>query len=239
MRFERDAGYRANGGVAELVSVPEESLTPLPDDADDAIAAALGIAGVAAWLALEKASVPPDGTVLVLGATGAVGQVGVQAARLHGAGRVIAAARDADALERTRELGADATVSLDGDDLVAAVKDAAQGEVDVVIDPLWGEPAAAVLDALRLEGRLVHLGTSAGAEASIASARLRGKNLSIIGHSNLTTPNETKARAYGELLDHVLAGRIRVEVDVFPLERIGDAWRQQAASPHGKIVLKL
>ena len=112
VRFERDVGYGANGSLAELIVVDEAALVPLPDEADDAVAAALGIAGLAAWLALAKADVPKGGTVLVLGATGAVGQVAVQGAKLLGAGTVIAAARNADALERTRELGADALVPL-------------------------------------------------------------------------------------------------------------------------------
>ncbi len=239
VRFERDTGYGANGSLAELIVVDEATLVPLPDEADDAVSAALGIAGLAAWLALGKAEIRPGETVLVLGATGAVGQVAVQAAKLLGAGTVIAAARNADALARARELGADAVVPLGDGDLVAAFKDAAGGEVDAVIDPLWGEPAVAALGALRIGGRLVHLGTSAGLEATVPSAPLRGKNVRIIGHSNLTTPHETKAAAYRELLEHATAGRIQVDLDVFPFERVADAWREQAASPHRKIVVAL
>lgn len=239
VRFERDTGYGANGSLAELIVVDEAALVPLPDDAGDAVSAALGIAGLAAWLAVGKAQVRQGETVLVLGATGAVGQVAVQGARLVGAGKVVAAARNADALERTRELGADAVVPLGDGDLAAAYKEAAGGEIDAVIDPLWGEPAVAALGALKIGGRLVHLGTSAGLEATVPSAPLRGKNISIIGHSNLTTPHETKADAYRELLEHVIAGRIRVDLDVFPLERVADAWREQAASPHRKIVVAL
>jgi NADPH:quinone reductase len=238
VRFERDSGYGANGSVAELAVVDEAALVPLPDDADDKVAAALGVAGLAAWLALEKAEV--DGaTVVVLGATGAVGQVAVQGAKLMGARRVVAAARNADALEQVRELGADELVPIGGGDLTAALKEAAGEEIDAAIDPLWGEPAVATLKALRIGGRLVHLGTSAGLEAVVPSAPLRGNNVSIIGHSNLTTPHETKARAYRELLEHATAGRLRVNVDVFPLERVADAWREQAASPHRKIVIQL
>jgi len=238
VRFERDAGYGANGSVAELVVVDESALVPLPDEADDAVAAALGVAGLAAWLALEKAQV--DGAiVVVLGATGAVGQTAVQAAKLMGARHVVAAARNADALEAVRALGADALVPIADGDLTAALKQAAGGEIDAVIDPLWGEPAIAALKALRIGGRLVHLGTSAGLEATVPSAQLRGNNLSIVGHSNLTTPNETKARAYRELLDQAIAGRLRVELDVFPLDRVADAWREQASSPHRKIVIRL
>jgi NADPH2:quinone reductase len=238
-RFERDTGYGANGSLAELIVVDEAALVPLPEDAEDAISAALGIAGLAAWLAVGKAQIEEGETVLVLGATGAVGQVAVQAAKLLGAGRVIAAARNVDALARTRDLGADAVVALDDGDLTAAYKDAARGEVDAVIDPLWGNPAVAALPALRIGGRLVHLGTSASLEATVPSAPLRGRNITIIGHSNLTTPHETKAASYRELLEHVIAGRIQVDVDVFPLERAADAWREQAASPHRKIVVAL
>jgi NADPH:quinone reductase len=237
VRFERDVGYGASGSLAELMAVEDSALVPLPDEADETIAASLGIAGLAAWLALEKADLRKGETVLVLGATGAVGQVAVQAAKLLGAGTVIAAGRNAEALESMRALGADAAIALGGDDLTTAFKEAAGGELDAVIDPLWGEPAVAALQALRIGGRLVHLGTSAALEATVPSASLRGKNLTIIGHSNLTTPHETKARAYLELLEHVMSGRIRVEVDVFPLERIADAWREQATSPHRKIVV--
>ena len=128
---------------------------------------------------------------------------------------------------------------LGDDDPAEAYKEAAGGDVDAVIDPVWGAPAVASLGVLRIGGRLVHLGTAAGLEATVPSAPLRGKNVRIIGHSNLTTPHETKARAYRELLEHVLAGRIRVDLDVFPLDRVADAWREQAASPHRKIVVSL
>ncbi len=236
VRFECDSGYGANGTVAELIALPEEACIPLPDGTDDEVAAALGIAGLAAWMALEKANV--DGaTVVVLGATGAVGQIAVQGAKLMGAKRVVACARNADALELLRELGAEAVVPIGDDDLTAALKEAADGDVDAVIDPLWGEPAVAALKTLRIGGRLVHLGTSAGAEATIPSAPLRGNNVSIIGHSNLTTPHDEKARAYRELIEHANAGRLRVELDVYPLERIADAWAEQAAFPHRKIVI--
>ena len=240
VRFERDVGYGANGSLAQRIVVDEEALVPLPDDASDPVAAALGIAGLAAWLSLEKAAIPAGGTVIVLGATGAVGQVAVQGAKLFGATRVVAAARDADALERTRELGADAIVRLDGgNDVAAALRDAAGGDADSVIDPLWGEPAVAALATLRVGGRLVHMGTSAALDAVVPSSAVRARNISIVGHSNLTTSHAEKRRAYAELLEHVVRGRVRVELEVFPLDRVEEAWSAQAASPHRKIVVEI
>ena len=72
-------------------------------------------------------------------------------------------------------LGADATVDLTAtsraSELTQAFRDAAGGDVDVVHDPLWGAPAAAAVEALGVGGRLVQLGQSAGAEATLPSAR--------------------------------------------------------------------
>ena len=64
------------------------------------------------WGSSGAGALQPGETVLVLGASGVVGQIAVQAAKLLGAGRVVAAARSEEALERARELGADATVRL-------------------------------------------------------------------------------------------------------------------------------
>jgi len=87
-------GTRGDGGLAEPLSVPEDVVVPLPDGVDPVLAGALGIAGVAGWLPVAvRAPVREGETVLVLGATGTVGLVAVQGARLLGAGRVVAAGR--------------------------------------------------------------------------------------------------------------------------------------------------
>jgi NADPH:quinone reductase len=87
--------------------------------------------------------------VLVLAATGSVGRCAVQIARLLGAARVVAAGRSAELLERAGELGADATVrldaGLDGEQLARRFLDAADGRLDLALEPLWGEPARAAM----------------------------------------------------------------------------------------------
>lgn len=101
------------GSWAERTLVDSSQTFPVPDGLDDDLAVAMGIPAVAAWLSLEQhAHLRPGERVLVLGATGVVGQVAVQAAKLLGAERVVAAARNEQALEAARELGADATVVL-------------------------------------------------------------------------------------------------------------------------------
>ena len=101
--------------MAERGVARDDGIVPVPDDVDPALAASLGIAGLAGWLPLEWRAPVRDGeTVLVLGATGTLGLVAVQAAKILGAGRVVAAGRRPEGLERARRAGADATVQLNG-----------------------------------------------------------------------------------------------------------------------------
>ncbi|HVS28410.1 MAG TPA: zinc-binding dehydrogenase, partial [Solirubrobacteraceae bacterium] len=163
--------FGGGGALAERVAIAQDATVSLPEGLEEALAASLGVAGLAAWLALEwRAKLAPGENVLVLGASGAVGQIAVQAARVLKAGRVVAAGRNPAALERALELGADATVALSGDReaFARSLREAAGGDgYDVVVDPLWGDPAAAALDAVKAYGRLVQVGESAGAEATL------------------------------------------------------------------------
>src|SRR5215218_4703749 len=149
MRVYFDTTIAPYGSMAERALVPEEATFEVAEDVDDAVAAALGNTGLGAWLALAwRSGLQPGETVLVLGATGAVGSVAVQAAKLLGAGRVVAAGLAEERLTATLERGADEIVELDRvDDLPKALRAAAGGGVDVTIDTLWGDPAAAAMAA--------------------------------------------------------------------------------------------
>jgi NADPH2:quinone reductase len=227
------------GSFAQRALIDERSAIPLPAEIDPGLATCFGIAGLAAWLALEwRAGIREGETALVLGASGIVGIIAVQAARLMGAARVVAAARSEDGLRRARERGADATVQIGAvDDLAQALRDACEGGADVVIDPVWGEPAAAALEACRPHARLVQIGESAGARASIASAAVRGKLLAILGHTNFLAPAEVKRAAYVRMVEHAAADELKCDVQRVPLDAVADAWRAQQSSPHHKLVI--
>jgi NADPH2:quinone reductase len=235
-----DAAIAPWGSMAERALVPADRVVELPVGLDDGLAVALGISGLAAWAPLEwRARLQPGETVLVLGATGVVGQIAVQAAKLLGAGRVVAAGRDPDGLRRAASLGADATVDLSGaaEDLADAFRAAAGGDVHVVIDPLWGVPAVAAIDALGVGGRLVQIGQSAGAEATVASAPVRGKAIDVRGHLNFLVPPAVRRAAYARMAEHAAAGRIAVELERIPLRDVERAWARQQGAPHRKLVL--
>lgn len=217
--FGNGRGVARDGFLAERVELPDELLIRLPDGVDPALAAAAGIAGVAAWVPVAwKAKVTPDDRVLVLGATGAVGGVAVQAARLLGAQKVFGVGRS----------GLDQIPEAFGDE-----------GFTVCIDPVWGEPLAQALVSAAPRARVVHLGQSAGPEAPLRSADVRGKELQILGHSSFALSRDELRRAYLELLDHVVAGRITIDVQRYPLDRVAEAWERQRSGPGAKVVVEL
>jgi NADPH2:quinone reductase len=237
--FGAGLGLSRDGLLAERVSAPSDLGIPLPDSASDAIAASCGIAGIAGWMPLAwRAPVREDDRVLVLGGTGTVGLVAVQAAKLLGARHVVAAGRNAERLERAVELGADATVSLEQDDLVSAFRDAAGGDGPTyVVDTLWGPPAAAATQAAAPGWRMVQIGQSAGAEVPLTSAAIRGKMGELYGFTDFAVPKDVFREHYLRLVGHAAAGEIVFDIEEYPLERVAEAWERQAAGAHGKIVV--
>jgi NADPH:quinone reductase-like Zn-dependent oxidoreductase len=240
--FSCDAGMRpGDGAMAELCVADEAGIVPLPDGVTDDLAAALGLSAIAAWMALTwRGGLRPGEHVLVLGASGTVGQVGVQVARLHGAGRVVAACRDPHGRDRAAELGADAVADLSGDDpdaITARLAEATAGRADLVLDPVWGRPAEAAARVLSPRGRLVNLGSAAGPSAAFGSAVLRGGTLSVLGYTNNALSHEQRAAALTEILAHAAAGRLTTDRETLPLDRAADGWSRCGQPPHRRAVL--
>ena len=240
--FSCDAGMKPGDGSMALYCVIDETAAlTLPGDVDNDLAAALGLSAIAAWMALKwRGNLQPGEQVLVLGASGAVGQVAVQAARLFGAGRVVAASRDEAARARAFSLGADAAVDLTGEDvneISRRIEAACEGPLHLIIDPVWGLPAEAAVRVLAYEGRLVNFGSAAGPVARFESATLRSKLLNILGYTNNALTHEQKAEALTEILTHAAAGRCTVERETVPLSSVAEAWKRQASIARRKLIL--
>jgi NADPH2:quinone reductase len=229
--FGDGRGTTSDGFLVDCVDFPAELDVPVPDGLTDALAAACGIAGMAGWGPLAKrAPVRPDDRVLILAATGTVGKIAIQAAGVLGAERVVAAGRDEAGLRRALELGADEAVSVEDGDLAQRFRDAFGGDgPTLVIDPLWGEPVRAATEAAAPGARIVHVGQSAGPEATLSSAMVRGKQLSVLGFSDFAQSPEEKRELYLGLAEHVAAGRITIDLETFSLEDVGRAWASQGA----------
>lgn len=229
------------GAFATQVVVGDDDLIPLPDGVDPIHASAVGNSGTAAYLPLiDVAQLRAGETVLVLGATGAVGQLAVQIAHLSRAGRVVGLGRDRATLERLIPLGADAVVELRPGEDAASLADRLRtvtGPVDVVVDCLYGLPLEAALQVCAPRARLVNIGHSAAPTAQIPAGLLRGRQLRLSGFAGLHLPLRDKQDALTWLWTALGAGRLRIDVHPVRLAELPAAWRAQAGSPHVKYVV--
>lgn len=229
------------GAMAERTVAPRAFCFSIPAAIDDATAAALPNPGISAYLVLtQSAKLVKGERVLILGATGIAGKLAVQIARLLGASRIVGAGRNPEALNRLRELGADATIQIDQphDDLQNAFRDEAGKEgFDVVIDYVWGGPTEAFLAAMTrseitsigAETRLIQVGESAAPVISLPAAVLRSRALTIRGTAGIP-PRDALTNAMKQVLDWAASGLLTIDTETIPLAEIERAWERSERS---------
>ncbi|TCK27507.1 quinone oxidoreductase family protein [Pseudonocardia endophytica] len=219
-----------SGSMAERTVVDARRSVVLPDGVGGpdpvAVAAAMNPA-MSSWVALRRRIGFRAGQdVLVLGATGNAGRTAVQVARRLGAGRIVAAGRNADLLAGLPALGATATTTLDAGGLGAAAAD-----VDVVLDYVWGEPTAAAMAAV-VTARAdrsrpltwVEIGSVAGPTAAIGSAALRAARLEIVGSGQGSVPTGDIVAELAALAGEIGTGTFAVDAAAVPLSDVERAW---------------
>ena len=224
-----------NGSLAEYTVIPAPRAIPIPDRLSDEQALGIGMAGTTAWLALAwKGQIEAGQSVLVTAATGAVGQIAVQAAKVLGASRVVAAGRNRGVLDGLRQRGADETLVIDDayeHNLAAVVGDG----FDLVVDGLYGDYIGAAIRATRRNGRVVNFGMRAGRSATISGIELKGREL--IGFATTDAGPERIREAYERMVEHALEGTLVVAAESMPLQDVAVAWQKQRDSPNTKLVL--
>jgi NADPH2:quinone reductase len=209
---------------------------PLPEGINDVTAAGIANPAMSSWVALTvRTKFVAGESVLILGATGVAGQLAVQIAKRLGARRVVAAGRNPQALEKLRELGADATISLDQEHeaLVSAFRRAwAEAGVDVVLDYLWGHPAESVLEAISQKGlkiatsrvRYIQIGESAGHSISLPAATLRSSKLELLGSGFGSASLDQIWQALGEFFAAAAQKPFQFNTRVASLREIEALW---------------
>jgi NADPH:quinone reductase-like Zn-dependent oxidoreductase len=227
-----------DGSMAERCAVPDGDVVPIGAEVPDELAAAFGLSGVAAWMALSwRAGLRAGERVLVLGGGGAVGQIGIGVARILGAAPVVAVSRTAS-MARATAAGADVVVPLEGSVDQVADALAGHGPFDVVLDPVFGTASAAATRCLAERGRLVNLGGAASDQATFSSAVLRSRTASVLGYTNNGITPDQRREAITAVLGHAAAGRVRMQYDVCPLAEVEEVWSRVAAGEaDGRCVL--
>ena len=227
-------GEDTTGGLAEYVKVPASNLIPLTEDISFDEAAALPIAYGTAWrMLITQGKLQANETIVILGASGGVGNAAVLIAKLAGA-RIIAAAGSDSKAEKLKELGADHVINYSKTDFskeVWALTDK-QG-ADIVVDYTGKATWPQSIKATRQGGRILTCGATTGFEAVTDLRYVWVREISIIG-----------SNGWGEgdlqtLLDLVSRKKLKPVIDrVLPLEEIREAHRLiEEREFFGKIII--
>lgn len=229
---DRVLAMAEQGGYAEAVAVAADQCYRLPATMSFDEAASLSLAYDTAWFALrERGRLEPGETVLVLGASGGVGQAAVQLARAMGA-RVLAGIARPERAAAVLAAGAEAVVDLSRPNLRDSLREQVfaatdRRGVDIILDPLGGEAFEAALRALAWRGRLVVIGFAAGAIPMMRINYLLLKNIEVSG-LQITDYRKRRpqqvAAAFAEIFGLYEQGKIKpAPVTIFPLESAGEA----------------
>ena len=228
---DRVFGLVGGGGLSDTVAVHERHVARIPDDLTDREAAAVPEAFITAHDALfTRAGLGLGETLLVNGASGGVGTAAVQLGVTAGA-RVLANTRCHR--EALTGLGAEPCRLSE-----------ARG-VDVVLELVGAAHLSGSLEALAARGRIIVVGTGAGADAELSLRALMSRRATLMGTMLRARLMEEKAAAVqafaGSVVPQLAAGRIRPVIDrVFPVAEAAAAFDHLAAPGKlGKVLLEL
>ncbi|WP_379141174.1 zinc-binding dehydrogenase [Paenibacillus sp. sgz500992] len=228
-------GEDLTGGLAEYVKVPAQNLIPLPDEISFEDAAALPIAYGTAWrMLITRGKLQANETILILGASGGVGNAAVLIAKLAGA-KVIAAAGSDDKLEKLKELGADLVINYNTTDFSKEVWNyTGKKGADVVVDYTGKATWPQSIKATAVKGRILTCGATTGYEAVTDLRYIWVREITIIGS------NGWEAGDLITLLELVQSRKLKPIIDrVLPLEEIREAHRIiEEREFFGKIIIK-
>lgn len=211
-------GLGVDGGMAEYMLVPSARfLVPL-GDLDPALAAPLADAALTPYHAIAKSRerLQPGSTAVVIGC-GGLGQMAIQLLGATTGARVIAVDSDDHKLETARALGADLVLRSDASAADAIRKDTAGAGAELVLDMVGGDATLALgAKSLRAEGRLVIVGLALGTLPVNFFALPYGAEVATSYWGTLPELIEVVSLAR--------AGKIRIDVEKFPLDRALDAY---------------
>jgi NADPH:quinone reductase len=224
------------GGQAELATVHERQLMPVPGGLDWEQAGGVPEVFTTAHDALfTQAGLRAGERLLVHGAAGGVGTAGVQLGAATGA-HVTATVRNEELRDAVAQLGADEVLGPEGFE--------EHGPFDVVLELVGAPNLAANLQALATCGRIVVIGIGGGAKAELNLGAMMGKRATVRASTLRPRPLEEKALAARALERHVLGlfdrGLLQVPVAAtYPLDAVAEAYeRFTAGGKLGKIVLE-
>jgi NADPH2:quinone reductase len=235
-----ELGLTRDGAHAAMLVVPADAVALRPSHLSPEGAAAMGTPFLTAWSALvDLGRVNANEWVIVSGAAGAVGTASVQIAKAFGA-HPIALIRSDDNLSELEEIGVDAVVLSDQDDLAARVNDLTGGKGAQLATNAVGAPVfASLVDALGKDGRMVIFSATAGREATLNLFTFYRKRLTLFGLDTASFPLERVGDVLTRLSPYIESGKLREPhvAERYPLDRAREAYERVNADAKGKVVI--
>jgi NADPH:quinone reductase len=232
-----------SGGYAEYAVAPEATTFPLPDGVEPGAALSLLVQGVTAWhLYKTQGRVAEGESVVVISGAGGVGNIAVQLGKPMGTGRVIATASSEEKRQLTLELGADAAVDPEAEDLTAALIEANEGErVDVVFEMAGGRVFDQSSEALAPFGRIVAYGIASREPNQVETGRLMRKSRSVIGFwlMHCLGRRDMMEEPLADLFERVARGELTPQIgSTYPMSEVRRAHEDlQGRKTSGKLLL--
>jgi NADPH:quinone reductase-like Zn-dependent oxidoreductase len=231
---ERVVGLLRTGAWAELVAVPSVNLAVLPDEVSFEAASTLPVAGLTALYALDRADGLLNRNVLVTGASGGVGHLGVQMAVAGGA-TVTGLVRQEKHVDAVKDAGAHHVVADESGEAARA-----HGPYNLVLESVGGQVLGNAMNMMAPSGHIVCYGVSGGGQATFDSALVLRSRMTVSGLAVFTEINrETAAAGLTRLARMVAAGTLRPLIAVqAPWSEIGNVAQQLLDRSYpGKAVL--
>ena len=232
------------GGYAEYATARATTVIPIPPNLDFVHAATFPVQGIMAYQLLRELARLQEGeSVLVYAASGGVGTLAVQLARLMGAGTVISTAGSQDKLDLVLRLGADVAINHSEKDWVELGKEETDGlGTDIILQMVGGRQAEKCLQCLAPFGRMVIYGRVSGLNAQFSDVQIMHKNQTIMGYwftGWMSSRPERIVVAARELMQYLSTAQLEIIAEhTFPLAEAAEAHRAIAQRrTTGEVVL--
>lgn len=234
---------RPFGTAAEYTVVPSERAVNLPDTASFEEGACLGIPAMTAHRCLYADGDIAGKAILVQGGAGAVGFYAVQLAKLGGARIVIATVGRPETAARAKEIGADAVVDYNTENVVerVAVQLKATAPLDRVVEVAFGKNLTTDVALLKSGGVIATYSSDAVPDPIVPFTALLMKDLTVRFVLIYEVPQGARYHAARDINRLIAVGKLKHQIaEIFPLARIADAHeRMEEGRAVGKLLVRL
>ncbi|MEG0286536.1 MAG: YhdH/YhfP family quinone oxidoreductase [Vagococcus sp.] len=236
-------GVSHTGGFSEIVRVPNDWPILLPKTVTPKEAAIIGTAGVTAIESINELErnglSDKEARILVTGATGGVGSIGIAMLKSLGYKNITALSRKKNE-EFLLSLGATKVISLD-EFMPEKIKPLQKQEYDFVLDTVGGDVVSAILPQINYGGAITLCGNASGIKLSTTVLPFILRGIKLLGVDSVQLPNERKEAIWnrvGEELDKSLLEKIgAVEVSLDDINEVVSSILEGTHS--GRTLIKL